>query len=862
MVKAKKKGMRRPKSKVKLKPKSKHHFHNLKHTGSHRSFQRTILDHKAIEHVNKQMIILGISVLAIIVLALLLMYSDNFSGKAIEITPASCPQGNLCLQDFDTQAGYDYFTTMTAENGDVITINVFAHTLDVVYGSNFQLTYDSAIIEYVGHAVNLAWDWYDVDIDEVNGIITFTSLATNGVSGQGLEMLRLELNVIGNELDNFNFEFPVGTYELVDASLINVMSGVEGASFSVIVSACQDADADGHDTCDIGDDGNNDNEDADCDDTDNTIWENLDLYVDVDFDGYGTGNAETQCTDGSVPSSYSLIGGDCDDDPFDFGPFIYPGATENCLNAMDDDCDTLIDCHDDECNACVPEICDDSLDNDGDLYFDCYDSDCDPHYVCEGTETSCGDGLDDDSDTLIDCNDPDCVNDNYCIDADLDGYNAVEDCNDANATINPGAQEVCADGVDQDCDSLIDCADNSECIAETGPHGGLCEFPELTCDDGLDNDGDELIDCYDPDCCDDVVNCAVCYADDCTDDDADGYYVQAECGVEQDCDDTQAGVNPGVVNEVCADGLDNNCNGYVDCDPGGICQDFFGNGVICDFAEFEVDITVTEADQPFNVGVFNLESEYNITITVSPLLEDLPDNHLVIVQISDVDGNVLDILSEYQSSLIALGSEEVSFAYTPQESGIQTIEAFVWSDWLDLGGSILLSSVEDDYEVVGELSFTECGNDWDCIITEAETCNLANFTNSSTMPNPILSMFTMTSALDYEILGETENQCVLSYEYIDYYMNLTEESYQYFLDLGYGEEYINEYEFNFSRDNAEIMIGHRENCYFNNNDLAMYFTYTLDYLLNGTYVLDVSCNMDGECDYTMEDITYYCEPVD
>ncbi len=47
-----------------------------------------------------------------------------------------------------------------------------------------------------------------------------------------------------------------------------------------------------------------------------------------------------------------------------------------------------------------------------------------------------------------------------CTDADNDGF-CVEDgdCDDADPAINPGASEVCDDGVDHDCDGLLDDAD-------------------------------------------------------------------------------------------------------------------------------------------------------------------------------------------------------------------------------------------------------------------------------------------------------------------------------------------------------------------------------------------------------------------
>jgi hypothetical protein len=62
-----------------------------------------------------------------------------------------------------------------------------------------------------------------------------------------------------------------------------------------------------------------------------------------------------------------------------------------------------------------------------------------------------------------------------CVDADGDGFNAcVADCDDTNWQAYPGATELCRGGVDEDCDGLFDCEDES-CHEGPGPGpvGGL-----------------------------------------------------------------------------------------------------------------------------------------------------------------------------------------------------------------------------------------------------------------------------------------------------------------------------------------------------------------------------------------------------
>lgn len=130
---------------------------------------------------------------------------------------------------------------------------------------------------------------------------------------------------------------------------------------------------------------------------------------------------------------------------------------------------------------------------------------------------------------------PDVCGGGNCTDADNDNYFAESncgtgvDCNDSDPDINEGATEVCDDGIDNDCDGKIDCADN-ECDAQCSPTS-----PEV-CNDGIDNDGDRKVDCADRDCRKDPV---------CT-----------------DGGDTGGSEGKG---KTCSDGQDNDGDGAIDC---------------------------------------------------------------------------------------------------------------------------------------------------------------------------------------------------------------------------------------------------------------------------------------------------------
>ncbi|MFT4623241.1 MAG: hypothetical protein ACI8PZ_001897 [Myxococcota bacterium] len=205
-----------------------------------------------------------------------------------------------------------------------------------------------------------------------------------------------------------------------------------------------------------------------------------------------------------------------------------PTCPEACGDDADNDGDGLLDCDDPDCDGVCAEECDDGRDNDGDGLVDCADVDCDGHRVCP---EDCGDRRDNDGDGRIDCEDFDC---NDACDGDRDGHDATElggdDCDDTDPLVNPGQDEVC-DGIDNDCNLLIDDDDPFvDPFSLTGWHE----------DSDLDGFGNP-----------DVI---VEYACDLP--------RAGLSGDPRDCDDLDDAIFPGAV-EVC-DGVDNDCDDDLD----------------------------------------------------------------------------------------------------------------------------------------------------------------------------------------------------------------------------------------------------------------------------------------------------------
>ena len=167
-------------------------------------------------------------------------------------------------------------------------------------------------------------------------------------------------------------------------------------------------------------------------------------------------------------------------------------------------------------------------------------------------------------------------------DADGDGQAPIEgDCDDENPLTYSGAVESC-DGIDNGCDESTPAEVGSVCWDDDGD--GFCETPpclnadedESDCDDTIPQihpDATEIPNGYDDDC-DGKTDEGTAYYDD----DGDGFCELPPCvnadGEESDCADGEPDIHP-AADEVCGDGLDNNCNGdYNERNAAG-CEDFF-----------------------------------------------------------------------------------------------------------------------------------------------------------------------------------------------------------------------------------------------------------------------------------------------
>ncbi len=193
-------------------------------------------------------------------------------------------------------------------------------------------------------------------------------------------------------------------------------------------------------------------------------------------------------------------------------------------------------------------------DMDGDGYFSVEDCNEEDININPGAEEVANNDVDEDCDGVA-----------LIIDNDMDGFNSDEDCDDENPDINPDAEEIINNDVDENCDDVVVVIDNDmdgfnsseDCDdenAEINPNS----------EEIANNDVDE-------DC--DGVALVI-------DEDMDGF------NSDDDCDDSNADINPDA-EEIANNDVDENCDGValvIDED-----MDGFNSDEDCDDANADIN---------------------------------------------------------------------------------------------------------------------------------------------------------------------------------------------------------------------------------------------------------------------------------
>jgi hypothetical protein len=202
---------------------------------------------------------------------------------------------------------------------------------------------------------------------------------------------------------------------------------------------------------------------AGCSDPNNAYYN---WYPDVDQDGFGAQTNSISETIMDAPEGYVREPGDCDDTDIT----INPDATEIANNNKDEDCNNLFaytfykdDDGDGFGNPASESIIEIELDGETPNGFSRNNGDCDDAdpAVNPLADEITGNDIDDN------CNGETDIDDIRYIDADGDGYGSQNqaaadgvfnnlDCDDTDGEVHPYAIEIPNNNIDDDCDGMTD----------------------------------------------------------------------------------------------------------------------------------------------------------------------------------------------------------------------------------------------------------------------------------------------------------------------------------------------------------------------------------------------------------------------
>jgi|GEM_PF-4674972 len=212
------------------------------------------------------------------------------------------------------------------------------------------------------------------------------------------------------------------------------------------------------------------------------------------------------------------------------------------------------------------------------------------------------------------------------------------------------------------------------------------------CTNGVDDNGNGLIDCNDTsDCCSQSVCSGDPACSSCVDADGDGYGVNggSDCtypGVI-DCNDSDASIHPDAA-EVCNNGLDDDCDGYTDCDDsnctgalslvGSYDTDSAASGVfvngdstgyyayVADGNDGLVIVNVSNKSSPQFVGSHRTSNAYGVFVVGDYAYVADGNDGLVIVNVSDKSNPVnVSSYDNYAGGVFVVGD----YAYVAKGYG-------------------------------------------------------------------------------------------------------------------------------------------------------------------------------------------------